>query len=154
MASSAPLPVTKLTVGLDDLKTSGDANEAHARAVDATAYLSYENLTEALGAEISQEGGPGRVSVEIDFPLAGEVAVSTTVSAAFSNRIAFTEFRGAQGQLPAPVRTLLETIFAEPIPLRNIPEGLRLRSVTPTADGLDAHFTGQAVTFRPDPSSA
>lgn len=42
----------------------------------------------------------------------------------------------------------------EPIPLQNVPEGLRLRSVTTTEDGIDARFTGRSVTFRPDSSSA
>ncbi|WP_312847781.1 hypothetical protein [Streptomyces sp. WAC 01325] len=43
-----------------------------------------------------------------------------------------------------------DRIFERPIRLRNIPDGLRLRSVTTTADGLDAEFTGRSVTFRPE----
>ncbi|MBG0851895.1 DUF2993 domain-containing protein [Streptomyces spinoverrucosus] len=152
--SARPLPVTRLTVGLDDLKISGDAEEAHARAVDATAFLSYEDVSNALGLEISRDTEPDRVRAVVALPLAGEVTVSTAVSAAAGNSVRFTDFRVTRGELPAPGRTLLDKIFAEPIPLRNIPEGLRLRSVTPTAGGLDAHFTGRTVTWRPDASSA
>ncbi|MFF0088211.1 DUF2993 domain-containing protein [Streptomyces canus] len=152
--STRPLPVTKLSVGLADLKTAGDAEEARARAVDATAFLSYEDLSNALGLEVSQGAGPGRVEAALAVPLAGEVTVSTAVSAASGNRVAFTDLRVAQGEPPAPARAALERIFADPIPLRNIPEGLHLRSVTPTASGLDAHFTGRTVTFRPDSPSA
>ncbi|WP_329596197.1 DUF2993 domain-containing protein [Streptomyces pseudovenezuelae] len=152
--STRPLPVTRLDVALDDLKTSGDAEEARARAVDATAFLSYEDLSNALGLGLSQDAEPGRVEAALAAPLAGEVAVSTAVSAAPGNRVAFTDFRLAQGEPPAPVRVALERIFAGSVPLRNIPQGLHLRSVTPTASGLDAHFTGHTVTFRPDSSSA
>ncbi|MFJ9822514.1 hypothetical protein ACIRU3_46410 [Streptomyces sp. NPDC101151] len=55
--------------------------------------------------------------------------------------------------MPGPAEALLDSIFANPIPLRNIPEGLHLRSVTPTASGVDARFTGRTVTFRPDSSA-
>ncbi|WP_406082346.1 hypothetical protein [Streptomyces zaomyceticus] len=41
--------------------------------------------------------------------------------------------------------------LAEPIQLRNIPEGLHLRSVTVESSGLHAHFTGDTVTFLPAP---
>ncbi|MFE8957440.1 DUF2993 domain-containing protein [Streptomyces massasporeus] len=152
--SNRPLPVARLTVGLDDLQTSGDAEEAHARAVNATAFLSYEDVSNALGLEISQDGEPGRVRAVIVLPLAGEVAVSAGIEAASGNSIRFTDFRVVQGQLPGPGRALLDRIFAEPIPLENIPEGLHLRSVTPTADGIDAHFTGRTVTFCPGSSSS
>ncbi|MGW1781183.1 hypothetical protein ACWCQQ_18865 [Streptomyces sp. NPDC002143] len=37
-----------------------------------------------------------------------------------------------------------------PIPLRNVPKGLHLRSVTTAEDGIGARFTGRSVAFRPD----
>jgi hypothetical protein len=45
---------------------------------------------------------------------------------------------------------LLGQVFAEPIAPQNIPDGLRLRSVTTTEQGLTAHFSGKSVTFRRD----
>ncbi|MFF5015269.1 DUF2993 domain-containing protein [Streptomyces sp. NPDC001165] len=152
--STRPLPITRLTLGVDDLKTSGDADEARARAVDATAFLSYEDLSGALGLRLSRDSEPGRVRAAVDLPLGGEVTVSTAVSAVSGNRISFTDFRAAGGALSGPAQTLLDRIFADPIPLQNIPEGLHLRSVTPTASGVDARFTGRTVTFRPDSSNA
>ncbi|WP_432005497.1 LmeA family phospholipid-binding protein [Streptomyces parvus] len=147
--TARPLPVTRLTVGLDELETSSDADQAHARAVDATAFLSYEDLSDALGLEIEGDSETGRVRAELILPLSGEATVSTAVEAASGNRIAFTDFSVTQGELPAAGQMLLERVLGEPIQLRNVPEGLHLRSVTVTPKGLDARFTGDTVTFRP-----
>ncbi|MFD3587376.1 DUF2993 domain-containing protein [Streptomyces sp. NPDC058683] len=152
--TTRPLPVTKLTVGLDGLKTSGGAEEAHARSVDATAFLSYEDLSDALGVTVSQGDGSGRVNATADLPVIGEVTMSTAVAAASGNRIAFTGIRAVQGDLLPPLKAVVDEALAEPLPLRNIPEGLRLRSVTTTESGIEARFTGRSVTFRPGSSSA
>ncbi|NUP20454.1 MAG: DUF2993 domain-containing protein [Streptomyces sp.] len=152
--TTRPLPVTKLTVGLDGLKTSGSAGVAHARGVEATAFLSYEDVSRALGPAVSQGEGPGRVEAAVTLPLVGDVTVSAAVSAASGNRIAFTDVRVIQGALIDPAEALLDRALAEPVPLRSIPEGLRLRSVTTTEKGIDARFSGESVTFRPSSTTA
>ncbi|GAA4052421.1 DUF2993 domain-containing protein [Streptomyces shaanxiensis] len=152
--STRPLPVTKLTIGLDDLKTSGSAEEARARNVEATAFLSYEDLSDALGLDVSQGDAPGRANVTVSLPLAGVVTVSTAASAVTGNRIAFRDVRVAEGELIPPAKALLEKALEAPVPLHNIPEGLHLRSVTTTESGVDARFTGKSVTFRPSSTSA
>ncbi|WP_369034988.1 LmeA family phospholipid-binding protein [Streptomyces adonidis] len=152
--TTRPLSVTRLTVGLDGLKTSGSADEAHARSVRATAYLSYADVSNALGVEVSQGDDPDRINVTASLPLVGDVTVSAAVSAATGNRIAFTDVRAEQGELIPPLKCLLDKALDEPVPLRNIPQGLQLRSVTTTEGGIDARFTGRSVTFRPDSSSS
>ncbi|MDW6059416.1 DUF2993 domain-containing protein [Streptomyces sp. FXJ1.4098] len=152
--TSRPLPVTKLTVGLDGLKTSGSADDAHARSVEATAFLSYEDVSDALSLEVSPGDEPGRIDAAVSLPLAGDMTVSAAVSAASGNRIAFTDVRVTRGELIPPAKALLDRALREPVPLQNIPEGLRLRSVTATESGISAHFTGKAVTFRPGATSA
>jgi hypothetical protein len=152
--STRPLPVTRLTVGMDGLKTSGSADEAHADSVTATAFLSYADVSRALGVQVSQGDEAGRVDATASLPLVGDVTVSAAVSAAGGNRIAFTDVRAEQGELLPPLKSLLDTALDEPIPLQNVPEGLRLRSVTTSEDGIDARFTGRSVTFHPDSSSA
>ncbi|MER6849778.1 DUF2993 domain-containing protein [Streptomyces flaveolus] len=152
--TSRPLPVTRLTVGLDELQTSSEADQAHAQTVDATAFLSYEDLSDALGLEIEGDSEPGRVRAQLVLPFSGEVTVSTAVAAVSANRIALTDFSVAQGQLPAAGQALLAEVLAEPIQLRNIPEGLHLRSVTVAPSGINAHFTGDTVTFRPATTAA
>ncbi|MGM1075137.1 DUF2993 domain-containing protein [Streptomyces althioticus] len=149
-----PVPVAELAVGLDHLELSDNAEVAHARAVDATAFLSYEDLSNTLGPGISRDTDPGRVEAVLTRPLLGEVTVSAAVRAVSGNRVRFTDVRVTHGNLPPSARRLLDRFFSEPVPLRNIPEGLHLRSVTPTATGLDAHFTGETVTYRPQSSAA
>ncbi|MFI1051297.1 LmeA family phospholipid-binding protein [Streptomyces griseoruber] len=152
--TTRPLPVTKLTVGMDGLKTSGNADEAHARSVRAAAHLSYADVSSALGVEVSQGDEPGRVNATASLPIVGDVTMSAAVSAASGNRIAFTAARAEQGELLPPLKALLDKALDEPIPLRSVPDGLHLRSVTTTEDGIDARFTGRSVTFRPDSPSA
>ncbi|MGW2572115.1 LmeA family phospholipid-binding protein [Streptomyces sp. NPDC001537] len=152
--STGPLPMTKLTVGMDGLRTSGSADEAHADGVTATAFLSYADVSSALGVQVSQGDESGRVDATASLPLVGDVTVSAAVSAAGGNRIAFTDVREEQGELLPPLKTLLDKALDEPIPLQNVPEGLRLRSVTTTEDGIDARLTGRSVTFRPESSAA
>ncbi|MEU7513685.1 DUF2993 domain-containing protein [Streptomyces sp. NPDC042898] len=147
--SARPLPVTKLTVGLDGLKTSGSADGAHARSVEATAFLSYEDVSAALGVSLSRGDEPGRINVMASLPLVGDVTVSAAVSVAKGNRIAFADVRTVQGELIAPLKALLDKALEEPVPLESVPEGLHLRSVTIAENGIEAHFTGRSVTFRP-----
>ncbi|MFJ3770441.1 DUF2993 domain-containing protein [Streptomyces sp. NPDC090075] len=144
-----PLPVTRLTVGLDGLETSGSAEEARARAVDATAFLSYDDVSDALGVTVVQGDAPGRVEATATVPLVGEVTVSAKVSAAAGNRVAFSDVRAVDGELLPPLKALLDRALSVPVPLRNVPDGLRLRSVSTARDGIDARFTGRSVTFRP-----
>ncbi|MGW0705929.1 LmeA family phospholipid-binding protein [Streptomyces sp. NPDC002643] len=151
--TTRPLPVTRLTVGMDGLRTSGSADEAHARGVRATAHLSYADVTNALGVEVSRGGEPGRINATAGLPLVGAVTVSVAVSAASGNSITFTDVRAVRGELIPPLKSLFDKALDEPIPLENVPEGLHLRSVTTTDDGIDARFTGTSVTFRPDTSS-
>ncbi|MFJ8537182.1 DUF2993 domain-containing protein [Streptomyces sp. NPDC093591] len=151
--ATRPLPVSELSLRLNGLTKSDDDGEARARSAQATAFLSYEDVSKVLGLEISQGGRPGQVSAAILLPLGKEVTVTTTVSAASGNRIAFQDFQVAGGVLPGGGNALLDKVFERPIQLRNIPDGLRLRSVTTTADGLTARFSGRSVTFRPEDAS-
>ncbi|MFJ7048675.1 DUF2993 domain-containing protein [Streptomyces sp. NPDC101112] len=100
--TARPLPVTRLTVGMDGPKTSGDADEAHARSVQATACLSYADVSNALGVEVSQGDESGRINATAGLPLVGDVTVSAAVSAASGNRIAFRDVRAEQGELLPP----------------------------------------------------
>ncbi|NXY95173.1 DUF2993 domain-containing protein [Streptomyces sp. BR123] len=145
--------VTKLSVGLDGLRTSGSADESHARRVEATAFLSYEDVSAVLGVSLSRGDEPGRINVTASLPLAGGVTVSAAVSAAKGDRIAFTDVRTVQGELIPPLKALLDKALEEPVPLENVTKGLHLRSVTTTENGIDARFTGHSVTFRPSSSS-
>ncbi|MFC5219278.1 DUF2993 domain-containing protein [Streptomyces coerulescens] len=146
--SARPLPVSELALRLDGLTKADDDSEARARSARASAFLSYPDVSGALGLEISQGDRPGGVSAVVLLPPGQRVTVTTTVSAVSGNRIAFKDFAVTGGSLPAVASAVLDQVFEQPIRLRNIPDGLHLRSVTTTPDGLDAAFTGRSVTFR------
>jgi hypothetical protein len=151
--SDRPLPVSRLDLDLHGLTKSDDDTEARARSAEATAFLSYPDLSDALGLDVTQGDGPGRIKAKVQLPFGDEATVTTTVSAASGNRIAFGKFTVAGGALPSAGELLLNKVFAQPIQLRNIPDGLQLRSVTTAATGLSARFSGQSVTFHPDRAS-
>lgn len=143
--------MTELALELDGLTKSDDDSEARARSAEATAFLSYADLSDTLGLEVSQGYGTNRIRARVLTSLGFEVTATTTVSVASGNRIAFKNFEIAgRVALPESGAKLLDKVFAEPIALRDIPEGLHLRSVAPTPRGLTAHFSGKSVTFHPD----
>ena len=76
--------------------------------------------------------------------------MAATVSVLSGNRIAFRNFQVTGGLLPELGRAALTAVFERPIRLRNIPDGLRLRSVTMTESGLRARLSGESVTLRSD----
>ena len=145
-----PLPVSELSLQLEGLTKSDDDSEARARSAEATAFLSYRDLSSALGLEIGQGSRPGRVGAVVLLPFGKQATVTTSVAASSGNRIVFRDFTVTGGVLPGDGGRLLDRLFARPIRLRNIPDGLRLRSVTGTDGGLTARFSGSAVTFRPE----
>ncbi|MER7834337.1 DUF2993 domain-containing protein [Streptomyces sp. NPDC096040] len=151
---SRPVPITELDVNLDDVKSSGDKSEAQADTADATALLSYSDLSDALGVQISQGTGAGRINVSVGLPMGIQVSLSMRVAATANNSIAFSDFRGSQGALPTPVENLLNQKFEEPLPLKNIPEGLHLQTISTTDKGIVAHLSGHTVTFKPGSSAA
>ncbi|MFI1035848.1 DUF2993 domain-containing protein [Streptomyces sp. NPDC020951] len=120
--SARPLPVSRLDLALDGLSQSDDDTEALARSAEATAYLSYTDVSHAIGLEVSQGTRPGRINASVPLPLGSEVTVTATVSAASGNRVAFKDFEVTGGAL-ATTQALLDKIFEKPIQLRNIPRG-------------------------------
>ncbi|MFF3844260.1 DUF2993 domain-containing protein [Streptomyces sp. NPDC002328] len=148
--TARPLPVTELSLSLDGLRKSDDDSEATARTASATAFLSYPDVSDALGVEISRGSRPGQVGAVVRLPFAAEATATATVSARPGNRIAFTDFRLSGAPLPTIAQAALNKLFERPIPLRNMPDGLTLRTITTTPTGIEARFTGESVTFRPD----
>ncbi|GGN94840.1 hypothetical protein GCM10011579_094800 [Streptomyces albiflavescens] len=151
--SARPLPLSELDLRLNGLRKSDNGQEARASSAEATAHLSYTDVSDALGIEVSQGTRPGQVGARVLLPFGDEVTVTTTVSAVSGNRIRFRNFQVTGGVLPTAGKALLDKVFEKPIQLRNIPEGLQLRSVTTTAHGLSARFSGESVTFHPDGAS-
>jgi hypothetical protein len=151
--TTGPLPVRELSLRLAGLRKSDDDREAPARSAEATALLSYPDVSGALGLGISRGTRPDQVRATVPLAPGADVTVAATVAALSGNRIAFKDFQVTGGPLPEVGRAALTTVFERPIRLRNIPDGLRLRSVTTTESGLSARLSGESVTFRSDDSA-
>ncbi|MER6076947.1 DUF2993 domain-containing protein [Streptomyces sp. NPDC001833] len=141
------LPVSELSLHLAGLTKSDDDRQARARSAQATAHLTYTDISHTLGLEISQGSRPDQLKATVALPLGNSVTATTTFSAASDNRIAFKNFKLTGGLLSGAAETILDKAFDQPIQLQNIPDGLHLRSVTATENGLTAHFSGTSVTF-------
>ncbi|MER7181753.1 DUF2993 domain-containing protein [Streptomyces hyaluromycini] len=148
--STGPLPVSELSLHLAGLTKSDDDQEARARSAEATALLTYADVSDALGLEVSRGSRPDQLRATVALPLGNSVTATTTVSAVTGNRIAFKDFKVTGGPMSGAAETVLDKAFEQPIRLRNIPDGLHLRSVTTTESGLTARFSGTSVTFHAD----
>ncbi|MFI5881353.1 DUF2993 domain-containing protein [Streptomyces sp. NPDC051554] len=151
--NAGPLPVSELSLRLTELRKSDDDTEALARSAEATALLSYSDVSDALGLEISRGSRPDQVRASVPLPTGDDITVAATVSVLSGNRIAFKDFEVTGGLLPEVGRLALGKVFERPIQLRNIPQGLHLRSVTLTESGLIARLSGESVTFRSEDGS-
>ncbi|WP_405988486.1 DUF2993 domain-containing protein [Streptomyces sp. NBC_00986] len=151
--NAGPLPVSELSLQLTELRKSDDDTEALARSAEATALLSYADVSDALGLEISRGTRADQVRASVLLPTGADITVATTVSVLSGNRIAFKDFQVTGGLLPEVGRLALGKVFERPIQLRNIPQGLHLRSVTTKESGLTARLSGESVTFRSDDGS-
>ncbi|MGW7542196.1 LmeA family phospholipid-binding protein [Streptomyces sp. NPDC054770] len=145
--STGPLPVSELSLHLTGLTKSDDDRRAQARSAEATAHLTYADVSDALGLEVSRDSRPDRIRATAALPLGNSVTTTTTVSAATGNRIAFRDFKVTGSLLSGAAETVLDAAFERPVQLRNIPDGLHLRSITATDHGLTARFSGTSVTF-------
>ncbi|MEV6550995.1 DUF2993 domain-containing protein [Streptomyces sp. NPDC051597] len=147
------LPITTLNVELDHLRRSSHASEAHAASARATAFVSYRDLSRALGIDIgysrdSTRSEP-RVAATASLPLFGKVGASARVETAGGRTLKLRSVK-AGDDLPKAVRGIVTGMLEREIELDGIPDGLALTSITTTPEGLTATLSGKDVTFRTD----
>ncbi|GAB7185254.1 hypothetical protein ATKI12_5085 [Kitasatospora sp. Ki12] len=147
-AHDGRLPVTRLDLDLTGVRQSGDERAARADSAEASAFLSYDDLSSALGLGITAGDRPGYVDAQVLLPLVGAATLTAKVSAGTGNTIVFTDLHPVSGNLPGPGTQLLAKIFDQPIPLHDIPQGLHLDALRTSAGGLEARLAGDDVTFR------
>ncbi|WP_446041642.1 LmeA family phospholipid-binding protein [Streptomyces sp. SID1121] len=152
--SRRPLPISRLDVAMDGVTASADARAARARAASATAYVSYKDLSRTLGLDVGPATAPGRVQGSLLLPFGETVTVTATVKVGHGNAIAFENVKITGVSLPAGMRETLAGAFEHPVPLRNLPAGLHLTSLTTGQQGLEARFDGQNVAFQPSGEGA
>ncbi|MFJ2647441.1 DUF2993 domain-containing protein [Streptomyces sp. NPDC087420] len=152
-SADSPVAVSDLDVHMTDLRRNADARTASARSASATAYVTYRDLSDALGVEVAAAPTAGWVVASVDAPLIGEFRVSARVVKGGPASIAFEDVRVESRQLPAAARDLIEGVFRRTVPLRNIPHGLALDRVSSGPSGLTAALSGHDVTFATDGSA-
>ncbi|MEV7341101.1 DUF2993 domain-containing protein [Streptomyces sp. NPDC093544] len=151
--SANPIAVAELDVHMTNLKRNSDADTAQAGSTTATALVTYRDISDALGIEVKADGTPGRIAATIDAPLVGRFGVSARVTKGGPTSIAFEDLSIDSDRLPESARKLISDVFDRSIPLRNIPHGLTLDSVSTNSSGLTARLSGRDVTFKMGGSS-
>ncbi|MEV7416192.1 DUF2993 domain-containing protein [Streptomyces sp. NPDC089919] len=143
-------PISRLDLRLTGVRQSDDERTARSEAARATAFLSYADLSDALGVGITPGDRAGYVDARIQLPLLGAATVTARVGAGPGNSIAFSDLHVVSGDLPAPGMRLLTKVFEQPMPVRNIPQGLHLETLRTSPTGLSAQLAGRDVAFRTD----
>lgn len=145
---SSPVPISELDVQLSGLKRGTDAGSAHADKATATAFISYRDMSDALGITIGAASTSDHIQASVSVPVLGDFQVTARVVMVGHNTIAFTDVQ-VGGQLPSSVSDMFARALERTIPLQNLPSGLNLTRLTTGADGLTATLSGSDVTFTP-----
>jgi hypothetical protein len=145
-SGTRPIPITTLQLNLYGLRSYGQSHAAQADTAQASAFISYADLSNALGLQISEDPQPGRIDASATVPLLGQVTVGARLVADGTNAIAFQDL-STQGNLPSGADQLVRQVLAQPIQLQGVPRGLKLTAVSVTAAGVNAQFTGSDVDF-------
>jgi hypothetical protein len=140
------VPISALDVRLSGLERSGDADSAHADKASATAFISYGDLSKALGITIGPSATSGRIEASISVPVLGDFQITVKPAIAGHNTIAFTDVQ-VDSNLPSSVSDTLTKALERTIPLQNVPGGLTLTRFSTGTDGLTAVLSGSDVTF-------
>ena len=141
-----PLPVTTLQLDLYGLRAYGQAHSARADSARAAAFISYADLTNALGVPVAEDSQAGRVAATASVPLIGQVGVSARIVPMSGNAIAFKDQR-TEGNLPPGAASAITKALAQPLHLQGVPKGLTLTGISADSTGLHAEFTGRDVVF-------
>jgi hypothetical protein len=145
-SGTRPVPITTLHLNLCGLRSYGQSHAARADTAQASAFISYADLSSALGLQITEDRRPGRVDATATVPLLGAVTVGARLAADGANAIAFQDL-STQGDLPPGADALIRQVLAQPLQLQGVPRGLRLVGVSVDGTGVNAQFTGSDVDF-------
>jgi hypothetical protein len=143
------LDVSRLKVVLHKVTVSRDFSRVQAATADATATVSYAELSRTLGVQVGFAGN-GRVKASTSVTVAGRT-VSASVSARpqlINGALGFGATRingvGAVGQA---VTDALAKVFALDIPLQGLPFKVRVQALRVEASGVFLELTGRDLTY-------
>ncbi|MFC9795647.1 DUF2993 domain-containing protein [Streptomyces sp. NPDC057695] len=141
------LTIQDLAIRLHGIRQEQGGQE-RADEAEVTATITYEDLSAFYGVGIGRGDGTDRVAATAEVPLLGQVSASARVGVAGPRAIGVDDVR-LSANLPPAARPLLEGALERQAPLDNLPEGLALRSVAVTDQGVVAVMTGRDVELQP-----
>ena len=146
------LRVRRLDVAMHQVHVARDFRSATSKSSTATAQIRYSDVGSALGVALAY-AGDHRVRATHTVTVAG-VSVPATATAGVhldgSGELTFVDpkITVAGRSVPAEVSSYFTGVFGTAIPLRGLPFGVQVRSVSADADGLAVRLTAQQLTFR------
>lgn len=143
--------VSRLGVVLHDLTASSDLRTFHASRGEATATVSYAELSRVLGVDLSYGGG-NRVRASASVTVLGQT-VRGSVSASLAvvdGTLSFADavVSSAVGALPQVARDALTKVLDTSLPLTGLPFGLRLTGLQATSAGIAVSMTARDLVYR------
>ncbi|MGW3401888.1 LmeA family phospholipid-binding protein [Streptomyces zhihengii] len=142
------LTIQDLSIHLHGIRQERGGRE-RADEAEVTATITYQDLSAFYGVDINRGIGNDQVVATTQVPLLGRLSASAHIGIAGPRAIAVNGVRLSENVPPA-ARTLLENSLERQAPLDNLPEGLALRSVAVTDQGIVALMTGHDVGLQPD----
>lgn len=143
------LRLSRVQVVLHKITASRTFDSFHADTAQATATITYAELSDALGIDVTYAGG-GRIKAAKQITVLGQsidAAISSEpriVNGALS--FAKTSINGLN-QLGGDVASALNKIFDSNIPLKGIPFDIRVQSLRMDATGAQVALSGSNLTF-------
>lgn len=153
------VPLDTLEVGLRDVELTDDYSGAVARRATGTGLISYDELTRTFGKLI----GPHSNGFGVEFGYAGDERLKLTLQATVMGQTVdvgdvtgrVTLVDGQQITLEADhedipvdsdeVRGMIRQQLDVERTLTGLPDGMSLRNVTPTEEGLSLNVAGSGV---------
>lgn len=143
------LRLARLEVSLMGVTTSRDFSEVDVARARASAVLTYDDLSDALGIELSSSGD-GQLSATRTFSVLGQdVSPSITVAPAIvDGALSFGEFSvNGAADAAGVVREVLDEVFGVAVPLQGIPFDVDVDGVSVRRDGLRLELSGSDLTY-------
>ncbi|NGO68649.1 DUF2993 domain-containing protein [Streptomyces boncukensis] len=147
--------LTKVKLDAKDVRTNSSFSSAVARSASGTVHISYADLTRAAddGVEVGYGGkdksgqGQVKVSAAVHVPVLGrtlERSVYSTVTVENGDTVRLRAESVPDAGVPAAERVIRSKIdFARTV--TQLPDGLKLRDVTTTREGIDLAIEGTDI---------
>ncbi|WP_375488861.1 DUF2993 domain-containing protein [uncultured Jatrophihabitans sp.] len=147
--SAKVLTLSRVQVVLHQVTASRSFDHFHADTADAQATITYAELSNALGIDVSY-AGDGRIRAAKTITVLGQSvqAAISTEPRLVNGALGFgkTSINGLD-RLSGDIATALDKIFDLHIPLKGIPFGVRVQSLHMDSVGAQIGLTGSDLSF-------